>query len=439
MSDSHFIKIVKKINLFYPFTLIGSSLFVAAFIILGISFTTRNTYGFLLSAFSIIFLSLLALVAKLQEIKFSTYELIWDSSSSIYSKQINSDQKLILNNIKPFLFYRIHFVLAGRLQVDRECHINVFYEFSSSKNKEIPLTMYFPFCGVFFAKGSFKIQDVFGLTKATFKSYLHRSINILPGILPDKVFTLPTPAGGSENKNRFKQSDLERYYTRDYISGDRLRDINWKASNRYSQLFTRISPTDQNKTKLITILFRPFKKQKKTSIETLVHLDYIKSWLYTFLLKIKDAHPEYIFKIHCPSNVFDLKTNEDIIQFANYLCPLPYSPDSKIPGDLQEVETIYVFSTDFDDYRELSSEYNNRKIILFKTSLEDINHGSSVRINLFSKEWAGLIPGSWIFRRTREIKNYIQKGAYEKIYEDTLQIRFFKTQSIDQKSGNKIS
>ena len=166
------------------------------------------------------------------------------------------------------------------------------------------------------------------------------------------------------------------------MPGDRLKDINWKASSRLDELITRISPITQEPTQQLHLVLRracarPARSQQargggrhsgsyrhgggqhdradrgRTVAETptaVLHLDFAKSWLLTFLRVIKQQHPQYTFLVDTGDDSHELESMEEIDSFARHLAQLPLTgkPPATVSAPARE---LFIFSTMFD--REL--------------------------------------------------------------------------------------
>ena len=209
-----------------------------------------------------------------------------------------------------------------------------------------PLPLSLPLCGQLSAQGRFSVRDLFGLTRARFGEEPERSLTVLPAWLSPEPPRLVEPAGGFEDKSLRRASEEEKYFMREYQPGDRFRDINWKVSSRLQELITRISPVTQEKTRLLAVDFRHYRAAGAESLESVLHLDYLKSWLLAFLRGLKSANERLQFRVRTGAGSSLLATEEDIERFAVELSGLHYQSDPG-PG-VEEAGELFVFSTPFD-------------------------------------------------------------------------------------------
>lgn len=191
---------------------------------------------------------------------------------------------------------------------------------------------------------------------------------------------------------------------REYIPGDRFRDINWKASSRLAQLVTRISPYSQEKTRVIPILLRHFREPLPETVESLVHLNVLKSWLLSFLRQVKQEHPDYQFAVWTGLGQQRLEAEEDIERFAFSLATLHFLPD---PFDLPAEpgwEELYIFTTPFDRHLPtVLAQLPPGVPRIFRTRAAAEAKQEVHRYPLLDSLESLFLPGPWILRRERRL------------------------------------
>ena len=311
-------KLLKKLLLGYPLTLAGSLLFILCLYLLGSSFASKNPYDFLLSAVGLVVLAVLVLLGTLQGRRFAKIPAVWDSSAPLYARLKGVTHCLVMENLRTLPFFRLHFCLRGSIAVGRGAACRVWQDTSGRDGRQ-NIPVFFTLSGIYHAKAHLKIKDIFGLTQARFGEVWERQLVVRPALMPDREFTNIEAIDGLENKSKIKQSDIERYFMREYIPGDRVRDINWKASSRLSELVTRIAPVTQEKTQVLTVVLRNYRKGKRETVESIGHLNYVKSWLLLFLKVLKKRRPEFQFRVISSDGVRILESEEDIGYFAEEL------------------------------------------------------------------------------------------------------------------------
>jgi hypothetical protein len=401
---------LRRVIFFYPFTVVGTLLFLSSLYLLGKAFATQNPYAFMLSAVALVVLGVFAALGRAQASRFRSITVEWDTSSPLFAATSGLEHYLMLERMRSLPFYRIHFTLSGKLIVGRGSFMWPYQESSSRGGERVGIPLYFPLCGVFYARGRLSVKDAFGLSRARFGEVLERHITVRPSLLQERVFPTVEALDGLEDKSKLKQSDLERYFMREYIPGDRIRDINWKASSRFLELITRISPVTQEKTRVISVFFRPFRKRGGETATSIAHLNYIKSWLLLFLKTVKQAHPEYQFRILTGSESFQLETEEDIDQFSLDLSSVFYRPSlPEYGGELaaQVSGEAFVFSTPYDEsLPAFLGGLSGSRVYMFRTvAPEAKRRDSTKKISLLTSASSALLAGPWIFARDRRLKN----------------------------------
>ncbi len=413
----------------YPFTVSGSILFIAAVILLAKSYSSGNPYGFMLSIGAFFTLTLVTILGRLQAARSRNIRVLWGYSQSLYAEVEENHQRIWIDGTKIFNFYRLHFKISGTVMVGRNAGLYISSEKIINGGKEFLFPLHFPFSGEFRAKGSLSVRDIFGLTRARVgKDYL-RNLIIQPAPFSGSKSYHIEAVGGFEEKNRQKSSDEERYYMREYIPGDRFRDINWKSSSRLSQLITKISPYTQEKMKLVNIEFRHFRKNQRETVESLVHLNILKSWLLSFIRSLKAEHPEYHFSIKTGNGIFRLETDDDIDSFNVEISTLFFQSEPQgfqiDPG----VGEIFIFTTPYDE--ELPSVlafYQKTRTYIFMTTSNSRDRSSEKTrtVHLFKSFATMPFPGIWVVCRDRNLtKPNIAIRAGGKLEEYSIEVKIF--------------
>ena len=374
---------LRKVLLYYPLTLSGSFLFLLSLILLGRSYAKSNPYGILLSLFAVILLIALSTAGRLQAVKLKDTQPQWESGQALFAESEKTYQLFHAEKIKTIFFYRLHVKVGGRMKVGRDAGIYISGEETSTGKEIIKVPMFFPVAGEFNTKGSFKIRDMFGLTRARFGTDQERKLIIQPAPFTGGATYRFDAVGGFEDKNRLKSSDEERYYMREYIPGDRFRDINWKSSSRLSELITKISPYTQEKTKTILIDFRNYKMTPRESPESIAHLNQLKSWLLYFLRQVKNENPGYIFRVKTGEDVVDLETEDDIDHFSINLSSLFFQTEPSYGHNDAGAGDVFIFSTPYDLYlHRVFTGYQKTNICVFRTVKENKSSKNNFKRNI---------------------------------------------------------
>ncbi|UCF99951.1 MAG: DUF58 domain-containing protein [Spirochaetaceae bacterium] len=412
---------------YYPLTLAGSLLLAAALFLLGRSLAQENPYGVLLALAGLLVLSALSVTARLQANRYRRRQVHWhwDSSVPLYARRTGLNQGLVTEALRTLPFFRVHFALKGTLKVGRKASLRIQREISFAEGTRHPVELYFPLCGPFACTGRFAVRDIFGLSRARFGETLLRKLTVQPASFAQKSIPVPEPSVGFEETSRKRSSDEEKYYMREYLPGDRFRDINWKVSSRLDELITRISPVTQEKTTILPVVLRNFRDRETETLESIVHLNVIKSWLMAFLRVMKQEHPEMQFRITSPSGSWLLQSDEDIERFGWELPGIFFQREAGSMFQAPAEEELFIFSTAFDRGLPafLAAQAQVRQYIFRTAVAEEGQEQERTPLVLFQGSCACL-PGSWILRREPGLKTpRVASPAFGRLEEEALSVR----------------
>lgn len=436
---------IKHIRHYYPFSILGTILFFVSIFIMGKSFNEKDPYSFFLSLMALFVLLLFAVLGRLQAASCKSADVQWDTSVKLHAYEQGAASRLYVRGIKPYFFFRMHFKITGRLKAGRNADIYINQKISASivetTSGELPIPGNYPSCGILKLSGALSICDIFGLTRARFGVPFIKTITVRPYRLkplkPEEI----EAEGGFENKSKHKHSDEERYYMREYQPGDRLKDINWKASSKMAQLITRISPTTQEKIKKLTVYFRNYKHNTVETLDSIAHLNHLKAWFIIFLRTMKTKHPEYQFEVTAGLNKFEIETFEHIDDFEVELSRLHFHNSPLEIGNNGSVEA-FIFTTPYDDQMPMLLSYlHASKINIFRTTgiqnstVKQHNRDSTSlkstqpltrNILFYSFLKSHYIPGFWVLRRDtlKPVSGYSRSTGIS-IMENALDIQAF--------------
>ncbi|WP_455382707.1 DUF58 domain-containing protein [Salinispira pacifica] len=325
-----------RFHAYYPFTVAGSVLFIVTVYLLGRSAVARNAYGLVIAVAALFVLLLLALLGRWQAERLSKAEATWDFSAPLYARTTGKPPVVQLAGRGPHLYFRVHVLLRGRLVAGRRARLSFYRNIASESPERIELPLFFPLCGRLEFRTEFYVGDVFGLTRSRFGTRQIFALPVQPAPFAGSQIPPIQAAGGDRETSRTKQPDEERYYMREYVPGDRFRDINWKASSRLTQLYTRTSPVTQEQTQIITVHFRHFLtpggKHPSESLESLAQLNILKSWLVAYLFRVKREHPEFHFRVVTGRGTSMLESEEDIHELSRSLSDLHLEEEPTFPA-----------------------------------------------------------------------------------------------------------
>jgi hypothetical protein len=412
---------------YFPFTLAGSLLLAAALYLLGRSLAQDNPYGVLLALAALLVLAALALTARFQANLYRRRQMHWhwDSSAALYARRPGLTQALITETLRTLPFFRVHFALRGRLKVGRRASLRIQREISFAEGGRHPIELYFPLCGLLACTARFAVRDIFGLSRARFGEQMIRNLVIQPASFTQKSIPVPEPSVGFEETSRKRSSDDEKYYMREYLPGDRFRDINWKVSSRLDELITRISPVTQEKTTILPVVLRNFRDRESESVESILHLNIIKSWLMAFLRIMKQEHPEMQFRVTSAGGSWLLQNDEDIERFGWELPGIFFQRDTGPIFQTSPEEELFIFSTAFDRGLPafLSSQAQARQYI-FRTGVAEQGEKRDGTTVVLFQGGCACLPGSWVLRREPGLKApRVSSPASGKLEEEPLFVR----------------
>lgn len=409
-----------KVRYYYPLTLNGTLLLLISLLLLGIAFGSWNLYALFFSILGLITIILLTIIGIILKLKNIDETLTIELVKPVIARLQNQTVKILCSIEYLPLFFRIHYTIKGKFKVGRQCYYYAYFENSikPEKNKDLLISIYFPFCGIGYFKGYSSISDIFGLTRIYFKPPEEFKLYVLPPLFSEKPQIHILPSTTQESLRNIQTSDEEKYFMREYIPGDRLKDINWKSSIKLNELITRISPSSPEESHLIYIEIRPYHYDKnKDGINAVLQFNYLKSWVLSFLSVMKKNHPNYKFHIYNGKEAFLIDSEEEILQLAKKLVELDYMTHSTIIEQPTSLEK-FIFSTGFDKQITSYIANNKSKIYLFRTV-----YGSNRKVPFFYSEIFNLIPGLWIFRKEKPDRSS-PKPINGKLIEEKIKIHY---------------
>ena len=340
----------------YPLTLTGTAVAAGSIYLLGYSYAVRNPYGYLLSIAALALCLILGIASRIQGARLNMNEVYWNTAGTIFSAKsaARHSHTMEISGFSTAPFFRLHTEVSGILAQRNTGLLYISRNFSapvSASGAVIPTPLDVPLAGELYVTARLVIKDFFGLTRCEAVDVHKRQIPVLPGNLGTGI-RYHAATQGAEEQTKMKASDIERYYMRDYVPGDRFRDINWKASSRGEKLFTRISPVAEEKTHILTLWVRNYDRFDGPRIENVLHGDLIKSWVMTFLAAVRTEHPDYRFRIIAAGEEFQLDAEDEFTGFAAFLSDLPCRKAPSHPGELAEFGitegNVYLFAPWFD-------------------------------------------------------------------------------------------
>ena len=394
----------RRVLHYYPLTLPGTALAGAAVYLLGSAFASLSPHEFLLSITGFLSLLVLAGLGRLQAYRCKLVEFEWDSSAPLAAREHGAQHRLRTRAARSWLFYRIHLRITWRLQAGRRATLHGYREVATPGG-EAAIPLWFPCSGRLELTGRLTIRDVFGLTRAQIRAPERRTLVVRPGLLGEQSTPPVEISAGYDTTQRAQTSDEEQYFMREYMPGDRMKDINWKATSRLGELITRISPITQEQTQELHVVLRRYRRRGGESLAAVLHLDFIKSWLLTFLRVVKQQHPEYVFVVDSGGESHRIESPEEIEAFARRVAELPLT--SELPAaDTAPARELFIFSTMFDEdlarfVERSGAQYINvfRSVPAGRTD-ED---AAPYRMSLGEAPLPTCVGGGWLLARERRM------------------------------------
>ena len=417
-------RLLQRLVYYYPLTVPGTLLLGVAAALARGALLTRNPYEFLLALLALFLLIVLAVVGRVQATRLNKKRLDWDSTNPVYAREV-SVQWVHAESVRTLMFYRVHFCLAGKLAVGRSANLFYRQEVATSGGERVPIRLRMPLGGIFTAAGRLTLRDIFGLTRARIGAEYRRRIAVRPPAVTGTQMPALTTQQSMQSVARKRSSDEEKYYMREYVAGDRPRDINWKASGKLEELFTRISPVSEEKAKVVNIQLRNLVGGRKETLESIVHLDYLKGWLLSFVRTLKAEHPTHQFRIVTSEGLAVLESEEHIEHFALTLSSLRYTRDaSGLSASLPTQGELFVFTTPYDTGLAVSYPANTT-IHVYRTACPSQDEGQNEMLfRLFDSSPPYYTPGTWITARDRNPKE-TRLWPAEEVQHRSLRVKLF--------------
>ena len=389
---------------FYPLTFAGSVLFAVGVYLLSEAYRSGNAYALLFGGAGVVLLLALAVTARLIAFRLSGRDIVWEGGQAVVARAI-SDQIFHLGPLLLPPFFRVHVRLSGVLEAGRDCPLFLAAESAGGGSGTVSVPVDLPVPGVLLARARLFSCDVFGLVRAHALELPERSLLVRP-----PPFSVSAPERylsqlRDESVSRRTSGDDEKFYMRQYMAGDRLKDVNWKASVRTSELITRISPESPERSQTFLVELRPYTKLIRDDAVALIHLSYARSWLFSFVRAIHFARPKVEFRVLLGDREVHVRGASDLDALSGALASVRFSTET--PAALRPpmpVTQRFVFSTPYDQDlpRALVGPDPTRRLMVFRTRFPGgVRNSRTVRF--FASAGADLLPGRWYFRRPQAV------------------------------------
>ncbi len=239
---------------YWPLSPAGSFLFLSSLYLVGTGVPRGQGYAIFLGVFFLLYLSgvlirILILAFSFEGDRFQ-WRLLWNYAGTGGGRK---NFLLSLPARSPF-GVRYLFLCRGILSDERE----KLYAFT----KRVPFaqesrsSLVLPLPGSVSCSGRLYFSDLFGLIRYPLTAREHRSALYHPPLLTDRVFPPPSAAEKDEENIKNSPSQPEKILMRDYQPGDLVRDINWKASGKFTSIYTRIAPDLERSVTRMALIIR---------------------------------------------------------------------------------------------------------------------------------------------------------------------------------------
>ncbi|MCE9597586.1 MAG: DUF58 domain-containing protein [Spirochaetia bacterium] len=315
---------------------------VTGLYLLGYARATSNIYAFWFSAAALIVLALLGVSSRLLALKLHFTIVSWNART-LNARQ-ETEHAIGLSPSPGIPLFRMHFVIRGKLDCGNKVKLKIKSEASADRDGLCLVPMYFPLCGILHAEGRLYLRDVLGFVRIPLQPFIYKEVYVKPPMFPVPEALRVDVTSSPEPSRKQQQSDEEKYYMREYVPGDRMKDVNWKASFRVYEMITRISPISPEPSKLLRLELRPYSSQGETPL-TLMHLNFSKSWLISFIAAIQSKHPQYRFHVRAGALEAMIEDSKDLDKLAQSLADVHFQSESQ--SDKRNDE-VFIFTTAFD-------------------------------------------------------------------------------------------
>ncbi|GBU28048.1 hypothetical protein R84B8_01606 [Treponema sp. R8-4-B8] len=371
------------VSLIRPFTPVSGAVLVIAIAGLIRSLLNRNSYEIVLASFALLFLLILGFFGAWKSRKLKSMEPGWKPPFPMTANAADDERQRMTESHTAVtgldaaipLFFRLHFYIRGKFfpggatGVKKGCHLSLETAIPRGETTaQIPFD--FPMSGVFQGDGFCKLRDIFGFFAFPCGQIRHSTVNVRCAPCFGKKIAINAQSGAEDQRNK-PSADVERYYQREYTPGDRLRDINWKSSDKIDALITRISTDNQEKVSRIEVHFRNF-GYADNNLQSLWLLDRSKARLSYFLRSLLEQNSSFIFDVHSAGKNWEIEDQDDLDAFFEELACLSFVSPQNETALQSGAGDMYVFSTACD--LMLSSfllSCNPRPVTLFLTQPGD--------------------------------------------------------------------
>lgn len=321
-----------------------------------------NLYAFWFAAAALLTLLVLSTVAILLSLRLRFTILNWNARN--LNARTETEHHISVSSAS-LPFFRLHFRIRGRFDCGLKSPLFVSSEGSADSGGSIHVPLYFPLCGILHAQGALFIRDLLGFVRVRLRDEPPRDIVVKPPLFSVPEALRVDVTSSPEPSRKQQTSDEDKYYMREYVPGDRMKDINWKASFRLNELITRVSPVSPEPSRLLRLELRPYSTHRPSPV-SLMHLNYAKSWLLSFLTAVQARYPQYRFHVTAGSHQQFVEDPKDLDELGRIISGIHFQPEQR---QAQVNDELFIFTTVFDTAAPAyAASRSNAKTHLFRTA-----------------------------------------------------------------------
>ena len=239
-----------------PFTLPGTAALLTVLYVFGRGCADSDYQSnFIAFVFLLIFLVIFTAAFYFSS-RFRLNETAVKSKGEISTSGSDRNFQSIVFEERPPVFFRYSAVIKGSFHT-ADKSFKYYKRYDSDRNGVIDFSyrLYSP--GLLDSVCEYYLEDIFGLMRISCGESERNSVRIIPG-LPVNASRNSRDSMSSLVKNKKPdENDFEKILMREYMTGDRSRDINWKASSKSNTLYTRIAPGNDNEVRKINFVYCP--------------------------------------------------------------------------------------------------------------------------------------------------------------------------------------
>ncbi len=412
----------------YPLTTLGTAAALALIAVFINAFRTAASYDLALALLGFAALGVLLIAVRAQLRAYDALECGLQPVGRAAAARGGISFRLSGIERETVLFTRVHAVLNASLEHSADASLRMRREVSSGGGEPILLRAATPLSGRLRLQVTTELRDVFSLVRAQFGDRLERTELVLPGPPPGvREYDIDSYSAAEEHR-RQNRSEHERYYMREYTPGDRLRDINWKASSRLPFLITRVSPQSEEPTTVVQIEVRHYRAAlTPPSLDSVIHLEMLRAWVLWFIRSLSNNAAAIRFRVQTAGTLLEAETEEEIDRVAEHLSTLEFvSPRAAQPAPGRQRGEWFVFSTPFDTTRAARLRGEREHLLATapapgrgaapgpgRAAAARAGEGGAAAggaaaggaqvVTVFPGRALSALPGTWALRRTRDL------------------------------------